>query len=375
MGFHKLRIMNSIVISGSGLFSPEDSISNEELERSFNTYVEKHNTSVPAEQQLALSSAEFIKKASGISNRKVLDKAGILDPERMRPRFAVRGDDELSIQAEMGLKASREALSKAQLQGTDIDAVLVACSNYQRAYPAISIELQQALGAGGFAFDMNVACSSATFGITQAASLISSRAAKRVLVVSPEICSGHLNFRDRDSHFIFGDACTAVILEEKSEAKNQSGFEVLGTKLSTSFSNNIRNNLGFLTRCEERLENDPALLFYQEGRKVFKEVTTLVSKLLADHLQENDLSPESLKCLWLHQANAAMNQLIAKRLLGREATAQEAPIILDDYANTSSAGSVIAFHLHQSHFQPGDVGVICSFGAGYSIGSVLVRKL
>ena len=69
-----------------------------------------------------------------------------------------------------------------------------------------------------------------------------------------------------------------------------------------------------------------------------------------------------------------MNTLIAKRLLGREAKELEAPCILDKYANTSSAGSIIAFHQHRDHLKSGDVGVICSFGAGYSIGSVLIRK-
>ena len=86
------------------------------------------------------------------------------------------------------------------------------------------------------------------------------------------------------------------------------------------------------------------------------------------------LSPDDLKRLWLHQANLSMNELISKRVLGRPATREEAPVILDDYANTSSAGSIIAFHLNKDDLVPGDVGVICSFGAGYSIGSVVVRR-
>ena len=89
----------------------------------------------------------------------------------------------------------------------DIDAVIVACSNMQRAYPAMSIEIQNAIGAKGFAFDMNVACSSATFGLQTAADMIRSGSAKCVLMVNPEVCSGHLEWRDRDCHFIFGDVC------------------------------------------------------------------------------------------------------------------------------------------------------------------------
>ena len=70
-----------------------------------------------------------------------------------------------------------------------------------------------------------------------------------------------------------------------------------------------------------------------------------------------------------------MNRTIAKTLLGREVAPEEAPIILDEYANTSSAGSVIAFHKHRGGIAVGEVAVLCSFGAGYSIGSVLLRKL
>ena len=69
-----------------------------------------------------------------------------------------------------------------------------------------------------------------------------------------------------------------------------------------------------------------------------------------------------------------MNQFIAKAVLGRPAQAHEAPVILDEYANTSSAGSVIAFHLHRDDLGEGDVGMLCSFGAGYSIGSIGLRK-
>ncbi len=366
--------MIDIVLSGTGLFTPTESISNEELVESFNAYVQQANRSRSAEEQLPESSAEFVLKASGIERRYVMDKAGILNPERMRPHLSPRSDDQISIQAEMGLSASLQALEQAGVEGSEVDAVLVACSNYQRAYPAIAVEIQERLGASGFAYDMNVACSSATFGISQAAALVQSGAARRVLVVSPEICTGHLNFRDRDSHFIFGDAATAVVVEAAETHQGREPYRVIGCKLATKFSNNIRNNRGFLSRCEDRADDDPALLFYQEGRKVFKEVTVLVAAHLESHLAEHAVEASSLKSLWLHQANAAMNILIAKRLLGREASAEEAPLILDDYANTSSAGSVIAFHLHRSHLSEGDRGVICSFGAGYSIGSVILEK-
>jgi len=374
--------MKRVLITGTGLFTPKQSISNEELVASFNTWVTNYNQEHAAAieagdlEAKTPSSAEFIEKASGIKSRFVMDRDGVLNPDRMKPYLPERSNDEPSIQAEMAVTAAKEALEKAGLQAADIDLVILACSNPQRAYPAVAVEVQQLLGAGGYAYDMNVACSSATFGIQAGYSAIQAGQAKRVLMVNPEICSAHLNFRDRDSHFIFGDACTAVILEaaELAEGKKHT-FEVFASKLITQFSNNIRNNAGFLNRCDEAGLGKLDKLFVQEGRKVFKEVCPMVAAMISEELQLNNIAAEDLSRLWLHQANLSMNQLISRRVLGREATAEEAPVILDRYANTSSAGSIIAFHLHNHDLKAGDLGVICSFGAGYSAGCLLVRKV
>ncbi len=368
------------VISSTGLFTPADSISNAELVASYNAYADQQNANFAAQiaagemEAFVHSSVEFIEKASGIKARHVMDKASILNPEIMCPRFADRSNDEISIMAEIGVKAAQQALERAGRDVADVDAVLCAASNMQRAYPAMAVEIQAALGMErGFAFDMNVACSSATFGIQTAADYIRSGSARSVLVISPEITSGHLNWRDRDSHFIFGDVATAVLVEAKDLAP-ASHWEILGTRLKTEFSNNIRNNFGFLNRANPESRDSVDKLFVQEGRKVFKEVVPMVAKMIVEHGETLGLSGSDLRRLWLHQANAGMNRLIAQRVLGHEASDDESPTVLDSYANTSSAGSIIAFHKHSDDLTAGDVGLICSFGAGYSAGSVFVRK-
>ncbi len=368
------------VISSTGLFTPEDVITNEELVASFNTYVERHNEAhadaiaAGELEPLQPSSVEFIEKASGIKARHVMAKEPVLDPEIMAPRWEERSNDELSIMAEIGVKAARQALERAGRDPQDVDAVLCAASNMQRPYPAIAVEIQDALGIDGFGFDMNVACSSATFGIQTAADYIRSGNARSVLVVSPEVTSGHLNWRDRDSHFIFGDVATAVLVED-AEIAPAEHWDILGTKLKTVFSNNIRNNFGFLNRAHPESAEGPDKLFVQEGRKVFKEVVPMVAKMIVEQAERLGIDPHSLRRLWLHQANTGMNRLIAQRVLGHEASEDESPTVLDSYGNTSSAGSIIAFHKHSDDLAAGDVGLICSFGAGYSAGTVFVRKM
>ncbi|MCC6926848.1 beta-ketoacyl-ACP synthase III [Novosphingobium sp.] len=368
------------VISATGLFTPSESISNEELVESFNAYVALFNAEHAAEiaagtvTELAPSSVEFIEKASGIKSRYVMSKASLVDPTKMGPRWPERSNDEISVMAEMGVKACQDALARAGRDASDVDAVLCAASNMQRPYPAMAIEIQQALGIDGFGFDMNVACSSATFGIQTAADFIRSGNARSVLVVSPEICTGHNNMKNRDSHFIFGDVATAVLVEAKDLAPHPH-WEIVGTRLKTVFSNNIRNNFGFLNCATPETVGTADKLFVQEGRKVFKEVVPMVGTMICDHAAALGLDPAHLRRLWLHQANAGMNRLIAQRVLGHEASEDESPTVLDTYGNTSSAGSIIAFHLNNADLAAGDTGVICSFGAGYSAGTVFVRKV
>ena len=379
--------MTTAVIAATGLFTPDQSISNAELVEAYNAYAERFNAEHATEiadgeiDALTPSSVEFIEKASGIKSRFVLDKAGILDPVRMRPHIPERSNDDLSVLAEMAVKAAQDAIAAWGKPVSEIGAVLCAASNMQRPYPAMAIEVQQALGIEGFAFDMNVACSSATFGIKTAADFIASGSVKAVLMVNPEICSAHLNFKDRDSHFIFGDVATAVVVEAADQA-GPGGWDILGTRLKTVMSNNIRNNFGFLnTAALPTGASEPVpptgltdRMFVQQGRKVFKDVVPMVSDMIIDHAADLGIAPETLKRMWLHQANINMNQFIGRKVLGREPTPEENVIILDDYANTSSAGSIIAFHLRQQDMATGDIGLICSFGAGYSAGTVFVRK-
>jgi len=371
--------MHRVCISSTGLYVPPHVISNAELVDTFNQFADLENAKYVSEiaagtkAPIPHSSVEFIEKASGIQQRYVVEKSGVLDPTRMRPRLAARPDSELSLMAEISVAAARDALTRADKKPGEVDGVICAAANMQRAYPAMAVEIQAALGTAGFGFDMNVACSSATFGIEMAVNAVKCGSARAVLVVSPEITSPHLAWKDRDCHFIFGDVCTAILVE-RLEGAVAGAFEVLGTQLVTKFSNNIRNTAGFMSRSEDRNPDDRDQLFYQEGRKVFKDVCPMAAEHMGRHLASLDLGPCDVRRFWLHQANLAMNQLIGRKLLGRDATADEAPTILNEFANTASAGSIIAFHRHHADLITGEIGVLCSFGAGYSIGSAVLRR-
>ena len=360
-------------ISGQAVWHPETVLTNPELCVAFNEFVRRHNAANPDKEPLKESSPEFIVKASGIKTRYVQDKTGLLDPDFMCPRIPERAESELSYQAEYSVNAAKLALAVAGRTGEDVDLVVLGASNLQRLYPAIAIEVQNALGARGYGFDISLGCSAATGAAQLASQAVRLGQAKCALVVNPELTTPHMNWRERDSHFIFGDAACALVIEPTERARKGS-WEILSTQMLSKWSNTIRNNAGYMNRCDPETQFNEDKLFHQRGRQVFKDVVPLAAKFITEHLANHDLQPAQVSRYWLHQANQQMNELIAKYILGRPATREEAPIILDEFGNTASAGSLIAFSRHNADLPSGSYGMMASFGAGYSLGSLLLQK-
>tara|TARA_B100001063_G_C16754360_1_gene552206 strand:+ start:1132 stop:2247 length:1116 start_codon:yes stop_codon:yes gene_type:complete len=371
--------MTNIHIAGTGIWYPQNKISNEELVNSYNLYVDtfnvknKNDIEVGHVTALEHSSVEFIEKASGIKSRYVIDKEGILDINRMMPRVNNEHEDRLSIHAEAGIKAAKKAMEQAQISTNDIDAVIVGSSHSARNYPAVAIEIQNELDIKGYAYDMLVGCSSTTFAINNAYSDIASGLANTILVINPEISTPFVNFTHRDKHFIFGDGCAATIVQKNSNSLNS--FKILDRKLHTQFSNNIRSNYSYLNRAAVDSKNNEELLFHQNGRGVFKDVCPLVAKLISDQLNKNGILPTDISKFWLHQANGKMIRLITSKILGTDNFDSEiSPMPISEFGNLASVGSLFAFNLNNNLIS-GQKGVICSFGAGYSVCSILVEKV
>ena len=368
--------MKDVYVNGTGIWVPPFKVTNDELVESYNSYVDKFNSENQDAinsgeiEPLSHSSSEFIEGASGIQSRYVIEKKHLLDPDYMHPVIPHRTSEELSFSAEISVLAAQDAMKNAGISPTDIDAVIVSCANIQRAYPAISIEVQNALGIDGYAYDMMMACSSTTFGISNAYADIISGKAETVLVINPEITTAHNNHKSRETHFIFGDVCTAIVVSSKPSDES---YKIISNKLVTKFSNNLRNDFGFMNTIEDHQYQEAALRVNQNGRRVFKEVSPMVAEIIKNHLLENNLTPQDIKQYFLHQANIKMNEFIILKLLGKEADNKKAPNVIQDFANTASAGSIISFHYHRD-LDSQEKALICSFGGGYSVGSIILEK-
>lgn len=373
--------MKRVVISGIATELPPTSIGNDELVACFNAWVEQENQRRRLEggDELPGSSSAFIEHASGIRERRVLYPDGVLDVSRMAPIMPKRADDDLSIQAEFGVASASKAIQDAGIDPASVDMVICAASHTQRMYPAVGIEIQQALGTGGSALDISLGCSTAAAGLHLAVNLIRTGAQQRIVVVTPEVITGHLDYRDRQTHFIFGDASVAVVLEALEDGEERAGrFEVLDTRTWTQFSSNIRSNFGFLTRLyqdDPRKVDMEGHMITQMGNKVFKEVTHAGHHFILDFLRDHGQTPEDIRRFWLHQANARMNGMILRMAFGHDVDNDRAPIILGELGNTAAAGALVALEQNHRDMKAGDFGLVCAFGAGYSIGGALLRMM
>ena len=193
---------------------------------------------------------------------------------------------------------------------------------------------------------------------------------------TPRSPPGHNNFELRDFHFIFGDACTALVLERSDDAVAADRWEILGTKLATQFSNNIRNDFGFLNIARGRRAR-PARVDLPPERAAWCSArcarwSPRTSPPTSTRLGFDRRRRPSLLAPPGQPEDEPADRQGRARSRCRPTTKHRS--VLDEYANTSSAGSIIAFHEHRDDLVDGDVGVICSFGAGYSVGSVIVRR-
>lgn len=376
--------MGGVILSGTGVFTPPDAVSNDMLVDSYNEHSELWNKENAAAieagelEKRELSSSAFIEKASGVKNRYLMDGKGPTEVGRMYPhlsKYAPESNMGTPAQVKMAYEAALGALEEAGLSGEDIDMVIISASVWERFVPSMATELQQLLGAKGFAFDMSMACSSATFGMSTAMDAIKSGMATKALVVTAEYLSPLMNYEERDGHFIFGDAAVAMVLEREGETKSKSAFRINSRQLKTEFSTNIQAGFGSRALIEREKIGDASQRFIQHGRTVFRELLPMVIDLIRSHLDDIGKSVDDFKRFWLHQANINMNVFATKKLLGRDPNQEDAPIILDEYANTAGAGCMIAFHMHKADFKEGDLGMICSFGASYSIGCFEVERL
>ncbi len=325
--------MNGISIAGIGSYLPKQRVTNDDL------------------TALVETSDEWIVSRTGI-----------------RSRHVVSGDESV---ADLAIGAAKEALASAGMDGSEIDLIIVASSTPDTIYPAVSCQVQNAIGATRAAgFDMALACSGFVYGLVIADQFLQTGMHKTALVIGADIHSRYTNWHDRNTCILFGDGAGAAVLKaEPGVADN-----ILANDLHLDGSKGME--LTLFTNTENCPLVEPKTpvnhYVYMNGREVFKFAVGVVPKSIQEVLDRAGLSIDDVDHVVLHQANIRIMQAMSEKLNIPE---DRLVINLDKYGNTSAASIPIALNeaVLAGRVKPGDLLVLCGFGAGLAWGTTILR--
>jgi 3-oxoacyl-[acyl-carrier-protein] synthase III len=317
------------IIAGVGAYLPERIVSNDELSRSVET------------------SDEWIRDRTGIRQRHIA-----------APHETA---------AFMGAEAARAALKHAGAEPADVDAIILATSTPDQAFPATALRVQAALGiTGGFGFDLAAACAGFIYALSVADSLIRVGQVRGVLVIGSEVYSRIMNWRDRGTCVLFGDGAGAVFLRAgKGSGSIDRG--ILSTHL------HAQGTLGDILYVDGAVgRHDRPGHLVMNGREVFRHAVTRLAEAVDEALAANGLGRRDVDWLVPHQANLRIIDAMGRKL---GLASERVVITVDRHANTSAASVPLALAeaCQDGRIRQGDLVLMEALGGGLTWGSALVR--
>lgn len=293
---------------------------------------------------------EWIKSRTGISERRIL-----------------KGENRgTSYMAE---RAANAALEDAGIDADEIDVIIVATVTPDYLFPATACLVQKRIGASNaYAFDLSAACSGFLFGLTTGGNLIESGRAKKVLVIGADKMSSIIDYTDRTTCILFGDAGAAVLLEATEEETgiidyihHTEGdeacmlYQPAGGSVRPATKETVEKKLHYIR---------------QDGRAVFRKATEGMSDVSLEIMEKNDLAPDDVAWLVPHQANLRIIDATARRMgIDRD----KVMINIDKYGNTTSATIPLCLVDWKDQLNEGDNLVLSAFGGGLTWGSIYLK--
>jgi 3-oxoacyl-[acyl-carrier-protein] synthase-3 len=320
-------------ITGTGSYVPRKVLDNYDLEKMLNT------------------SDEWIIERTGIKERRIAKTS--------------------EAASDLGVKASKRAMQMAGISAHKIDLIIVATVSGDMLMPSTASFIQNKLSArNAAAFDLNAACSGFLYGLSVADSFIRSGSFKKILLVGTEVLSKFVDWDDRATCVLFGDAAGAVVIETTKQDRGIRSVQV--------HSNGNMWDLIQLPGGGSRYPPTGETIrkkmhcIKMKGNETFKVAVRTLTRLVIDTLRENKIKPSDLSLLIPHQANLRIIQATAKRL---KLSMDKVIINLDKYGNTSSASIPIALDeaLREKRIRKGDYILLEAFGGGLTWASTLIK--
>lgn len=319
-------------ITAVGHYLPEHRLTNEDLE------------------QMVETNDEWIRTRTGISERRILK-------------------DEDKASSYMGAQAAKEALDQRGISAEEIDLIIVATVTPDYMFPATACLVQEKIGAkNAYGFDLSAACSGFLFALTTGANFIEAGNAEKVLVIGSDKMSSIVDYTDRTTCILFGDAAGAVLLEESDD---ETGIIDYINYTEGDTQNALYQHAGgSLNPASEETVAKKQHVVSQDGRTVFKKAAVGMADVSLEIMERNNLSADDVAWLVPHQANLRIIDATANRM---GVSRDKVMINIDKYGNTTAATIPLCLYEWQDQLSHGDNLVLAAFGGGYTWGATYVK--
>ena len=274
--------------------------------------------------------------------------------------------------SELAAEAAREAIKRAGLTPDDIDVIIVGTVTPDMLFPSTACLVQHKIGASkAWGFDLSAACSAFTYSLTVGSQLVATGGSNYALVIGADVMSSIIDYTDRATCVLFGDGAGAVVLGPSADENigildydhmiDGSGGPALcmpagGSRMPASHKT-----------VDERLH-----YVKQEGQAVFKFAVRNTGEICERLLKRHNLTGDDLDLFVSHQANRRIIMSAAEKIGMPE---EKVIINIDKYGNTTAATIPLALNdaMESGRLKKGHLILLTSVGAGFTVGSVLVR--
>lgn len=320
----------SAVVTGVGMYVPDKILDNKYFESIIDT------------------NDEWIRSRTGIKERRILEEGGT---------------------SVLATKAVEDLLKSTNTDPEEIDAIIVGTVTPDMLFPATACLVQDNIGAkNAWGFDLSAACSGFLFALETGANFIKSGQSKKVVVVGADKMSSIIDYTDRNTCILFGDAASAVLLEPSDDPTY--GIKESILHVDGSGRNDLLMKAGGSLRpaSHETIDNREHFV-YQDGKSVFKAAVKGMADVSVAVMEKSGLKSEDIAYLVPHQANLRIIDATARRM---GITADKVTINIEKYGNTTAATIPLCLteFYRDGKFKKGDNLILSAFGGGFSWGAI-----
>jgi 3-oxoacyl-[acyl-carrier-protein] synthase-3 len=268
----------------------------------------------------------------------------------------------------LALNAARAALSAGDIDPQSIDLIVLGTSTPDNTFPASAVAVQHGLGiTHGAAFDLQAVCSGFVFALATADNFLRTGAFKRALVIGAETFSRILDWNDRGTCVLFGDGAGAIVLEAQQQPGTTSDRGVLSTHLRSDGRHKSKLYVDGGPSSTQTVGH-----LRMEGREVFKHAVGMITDVIVDAFNANNMSAEDINWFVPHQANKRIIDASAHKL---HIAPEKVVLTVDRHGNTSAASIPLALNVavKDGRIRKGDLVLLEAMGGGFTWGSALLR--